>query len=1387
MSDFDDAMQRGLRNQFVMDLATNHCAHMEFVRHPGFGVGMVEQATGIPIGMRSVECKHVEQNTLVGAPNYEESATRFFEEHCVGCSFQNPNGRLPTLGSLVAERAAACRQVDEARAAAGQAEHNLWEVRSNRRKAMRLEPNAAVVALSRDLDDLDFEPGTEAPDQNESRLRMEATATRAPELFSEGIIDALFDLVVDNPSGRTLEPLRLLSRRLPKIRARVLDAALSRLEIAHDQDAGRCLVELREQLSVAASTSGVCRSAIMLAGAPVEGVVGHLESNGAAEGEPLRVVADIAPERVLETLDSMLPGGSVKSGLAHPFLGRVESLPNDPRSEWIEKVERAAAGASIQLLLPTHEELAISALPLLIRNLERPGDQYDHHPVRTVVDSIAAILLRHDRLVDQVLDAGQHADDDYRAALFDVFEAWIRLAEPSTTRKSKVKSPLDAEEIFAVVLPHILGFIDGRWGWLVASDAGRLVENMCSGHSRWAGECVQGLIGALIATHERPIETTASSLILPPSADPGSGQVSQIEMLANNQMRSSALSSLRRAIISASAGKPIAVMRTLRATLSVERETPVSYDVMWDFLSMVGDVATEHGAEDGLLNMVLPILRGYMVDAEPAIRSVALRAWTKIARKQPVPETLHDLLPALLNDGTVGVIRAVVAAAAQLDWREHDRLRLLLFMGQLAESAETLIDPFRVEVLRALLALTRHDSELHDTYVLYTLTKSMALDDMSFHDFFQHRRWDGRVAISEELGLAEWRFYQVERDIGIRDHDGERIRDLLKVGPGLSAIDSSEVADLAVELAVDSHWTVLTLGELTWRSHGWSAAKVLFECVLAAIPKEKRHARIRSRIQLLLDWEGSEGKLPPTDETVAQFLSEPDSAIDPLFRAYEVRREIRVLLAKFEDAASASLEDKVGNERLRELAKSLHDEGSTDTDTGFFIRSAADLVLVASHTASVRVAALNADTAEEIAHRAAVSLRLVELESTIVAKWDERDPLRIELQGVIDAVRLADLATSTAACTIVGNLLVPPIFVKGPERNTSTAVASDAPEPEDRLDVAVALFDIDGKTITGPQVLRPERVYRLGVALHMEEWPSWASVLEGVLVTDLTESEITLPTFRWLRPSSLSSTEDHVFTQDGTLICRFTKGPNAPAPRFRLDLRWRGQIEGRPVVQRIDVAAHREIQLRPFDATSDALTENGPFDERLIDVFDRLRAADTDEAQVQAFARLLSAIARASLEIAWSKQYKRGSHVTERQFHDDLYRRLMADPQLEGRVERGVASGLGFNDLRHDGITAELKVEKLVPETKERSAKYISQTAQYASSDGARTSILCVLDITRKEAVVAPPENYLWVLQPPVHALPDPRYPPAVAVHVINAWSPSPSSWSRKRAPVVGE
>jgi hypothetical protein len=77
----------------------------------------------------------------------------------------------------------------------------------------------------------------------------------------------------------------------------------------------------------------------------------------------------------------------------------------------------------------------------------------------------------------------------------------------------------------------------------------------------------------------------------------------------------------------------------------------------------------------------------------------------------------------------------------------------------------------------------------------------------------------------------------------------------------------------------------------------------------------------------------------------------------------------------------------------------------------------------------------------------------------------------------------------------------------------------------------------------------------------------------------------------------------------------------------------------------------------------------------------------------------------------------------------------------------------GYLDVRHDGITAELKVERKIPVTEETAPKYIGQPTQYAAADGARLSILTILDMSPKELPIGTPENYLFTLEPRLHGL----------------------------------
>jgi hypothetical protein len=127
---------------------------------------------------------------------------------------------------------------------------------------------------------------------------------------------------------------------------------------------------------------------------------------------------------------------------------------------------------------------------------------------------------------------------------------------------------------------------------------------------------------------------------------------------------------------------------------------------------------------------------------------------------------------------------------------------------------------------------------------------------------------------------------------------------------------------------------------------------------------------------------------------------------------------------------------------------------------------------------------------------------------------------------------------------------------------------------------------------------------------------------------------------------------------------------------------------------------------------------------------------------------------------------------------------LQAEPELVGRLERGSPLALGFLDVRHDGITAELKVERKTPVSQATAPKYMGQPTQYAAADGARLSILCILDMSKKSSPIGVPENYLFTLQPALHGLDNPEPPSLVAAIVVNGNLPTPSSWSRRRTAV---
>jgi hypothetical protein len=145
----------------------------------------------------------------------------------------------------------------------------------------------------------------------------------------------------------------------------------------------------------------------------------------------------------------------------------------------------------------------------------------------------------------------------------------------------------------------------------------------------------------------------------------------------------------------------------------------------------------------------------------------------------------------------------------------------------------------------------------------------------------------------------------------------------------------------------------------------------------------------------------------------------------------------------------------------------------------------------------------------------------------------------------------------------------------------------------------------------------------------------------------------------------------------------------------------------------------------------------------------------------------------------FDRTFRRGTTVKESEFHDELERRLRADPELGGRLTRRDRVAGGFDDLLHDDVIAELKVVRDKATTIDDCVKFLSQPTQYGVGRGSQLSVLVVLDHSPKETAPGVLENYLGWLQPRLHGLDDPAYPSLVGVLVINTNLPVPSAWSR--------
>jgi hypothetical protein len=918
--------------------------------------------------------------------------------------------------------------------------------------------------------------------------------------------------------------------------------------------------------------------------------------------------------------------------------------------------------------------------------------------------------------------------------------------------------------------------------------------------------------------------TQTSVLTSTAPADPMAG-------LESWSRRHSLYQSARRllgAVESASKDDPLSVCRTVTAVIASERDSDLGTEVVAPLLATLGEVGHRHGSQPGVIQAILPTLHTYLVDPDPGLRAAALRAWTSIGASHALPSTVVDLLPALLGDAHLVVADAVLEAARRLAWTDQDaRLRLAAHAVLVMEGVD--VSDHLETFLASLSALRRHVSKLDSVAALEkkALARVPALESYQASKLTD-QPWQPDARVAPELAVL-WLTVAPDSTYGIRQGDeAEKVLNgLLDCGAGLLGVPAEDIIDCGARHAPESHYGPMEYAEVLARAERRGDAVALLESALARIPDEPARSAQRSfttlalavaRLHMTLDvryhasTKAHQSVIRVAVDEVATAIgaclgqAEDDQRwLRPFARAAAVRAAIVCDLVDVPvpDPITVALESSLGDgvgtrpaastdpadqlagraRRLRDFAKVLQEGGkSTGTATYAGVTVTARLIHAVAHHLDAEVAELNADPAQAAAHRTAARRRAGAIGLT---DYRDDDPLFPAARALLAAClepspeleRILDLAAGLPA---------PLMFIRSTNREHrfSPWTAPKDPEP-DSPTVAVALISIDDKLLTGPAIVDPALTHTLTLQVQTDPWPEWAQRLDAELVSSLNDAELQRPALTWQRHQHAA--DPHTFEGTGSLHVRYAVPTTQHAPPVLVRLTWRGSDEdGHPKSQALDVAGHREFRVRPFDAARDATTQYEVFDERLFGIYEQLAAAGYPHNQLQAFARLLNAVSRVGLAMTWNKKYRRGQYVKEREFHDDLHAALLADPTLEGRVERGTALAHGYLDTRHDGITAELKVARDQPVTPQTASKYIGQPTQYAAADGTRLSILVILDMSRKVLPIGTPENYLFVLGPKQHGMSEPHAPSVVVTLVVNGNLPVPSSWSRRKTPTTG-
>ncbi len=678
----------GERNKIALTLMRNWCAHAEVVTEGG--VGLIQQATGLPLAMSRFTCVHERAPGAISM-HVERNALDFHDRNCFDCTKREPVG-LPNLSHLLGERERAQdRQREEARER-GLAIAAALEDRAGKRNRALDNSSHSRRSLLALLDRLDREP-------SDASVQEFVEAVRAVADSVGGDLQELIVEVVE-AGGEHRVTAGLLALELTGYSSKHLGRLALRAVARHEameeaaEIAGRQLDE-----SHAAEIQTAVPGLLFLAEEPSGSVFDRFKASHPA---PLLAAHRAAPE-------------VVEAGLKNA-LSREDKNP------------RRAAGSAILTLLSGGASLDATGLAVsLIGSFRLPDDSYDAGPSSAAASwALSALLHQSPREVEDLLgryleDGDENVRSGVLRTLMDVFQSRNASGRRSSKKQERPTSSSPIQTNAFQMILRVLAALpdDSRLQSLntfIRDQDRRLVPwDLVAGS-------VDTLLGiAAMACQQADAAAQGSSIL----SDPRPRGLQELFYGARKMALLGLANALVEFVVWGARHHPDLDVRNKILTLIFETLHPLP-PLADRFRAMLVEVLGEVRASHAQQSRVLPEIYSAMTHGSILVRSAACAAYGDLCDHlgaENLPSLLHESFLILLGDPYMGVHQRALNSLRNVTLPERYRTPALQRVRALVQvyADQALDGGFLGKALSELLVLSSEDEQLFGRVQRYSL------------------------------------------------------------------------------------------------------------------------------------------------------------------------------------------------------------------------------------------------------------------------------------------------------------------------------------------------------------------------------------------------------------------------------------------------------------------------------------------------------------------------------------------------------------------------------------------------------------------------------------------------------------------------------------------